>query len=123
MTSKSKSQPSKQKKRSQKAGAPKPEFLTHRELLAPMSAVAEGGDLPFLGHARAVVTVCTCANSSPTNLFSTLNDLGVNGISFQQCVFGSVVNLGYSIGVDSIPDAPTSTLISVVDIIQNAPKA
>jgi len=88
-----------------------------------MSAVAEGGDLPFLGHARAVVTVCTCANSSPANLFSTLNDLGVNGISFQQCVFGSVVNLGYSIGVDSIPDAPTSTLISVVDIIQNAPKA
>ena len=123
MTSRSKGRASEQKERSDKAGAPKPEFLTHRDLLAPMSVGAEGGDLPFLGHARAVVAVCTCANTSPANLFSTLNDLGVNGISFQQCVFGTVVNLGYSIDVDSIPDAPASTLISVVDVIQNAPKA
>lgn len=100
-----------------------PKVLNRATLLAPMSAEADGQDLPFLGHARAVVTVCNCANTSPANLFSTLDQLGVNGLSFQQCVFGSVISLGYSIDVDTIPDAPTSTLVSVVDVIQNAPKA
>ena len=80
---------------------PKPKHLDHRTLLSPMSVQAVGQDLPFLGHARAVVTVCTCANTSPANLFSTLEQLGVNGIPFQQCVFGTITSLGYSIDVDT----------------------
>jgi hypothetical protein len=101
----------------------KPSFVSHQTLLAPMSTEAEGQDLPFLGHARAVVIVCNCANSAPSNLFRTLDQLGVNGLAFQQCVFGSITSIGYSIDVDAIPDAPSSTLINVVDAIQNAPKA
>lgn len=101
----------------------KPRILDHKALLSPMSVQAEGQDLPFLGNPRAVVTVCHCANTSPQNLFSTLEQLGVNGIAFQQCVFGTIISLGYSIDVDTIPDAPSSTLVGVVDVIQNAPKA
>ena len=115
--------PAKRKKRAPSKGTKTPKVLNHATLLAPMSVQAEGQDLPFLGHARAVVTVCNCANTSPANLFSTLDQLGVNGLSFQQCVFGTIISLGYAIDVDTIPDAPASTLISVVDVIQNAPKA
>src|SRR5580658_5509426 len=97
-----------------------PEVLNSKALLAPMSVAVEGQDQPFLGNPRAVVTVCHCANTSPVNLFHTLNQLGVNGIAFQQCVFGTIISLGYSIEVDTIPDAPTSRLVDVVNVIQNA---
>jgi hypothetical protein len=98
-------------------------FLSGKTLLAPMHAMAEGQDPAFLGYSKAVVTVCNCASAAPSNLFRTFDELGVNGIAFQQCVFGTVTSLGYSIEVDSIPDSPTSTLISVVDVITNAPKS
>lgn len=101
----------------------KPPRLDQKTLLGPMSVEADGQDLPFLGHPRAVNTVCICANTSQLNLFRTLSELGVDGIPFQICVFGTVKRLGYSIDVDDIPDAPDSTLISVVNVIQNAPKS
>jgi hypothetical protein len=101
----------------------KREYLDHKVLLGPMHAQAAGQDTDVLGYSKAVVTVCHCANTSPANLFSTLDQLGVNGIAFQQCVFGSIKTLGYSIDVDSIPDAPSSTLISVIDAITNADPA
>jgi hypothetical protein len=103
--------------------AKKPKYLSHEALLGPMHAQATGQDADVLGYSKAVVTVCNCANTSPANLFSTLEQLGVNGVAFQQCVFGSIKTLGYSIAVDSIPDAPSSTLISVVDAITNADPA
>jgi hypothetical protein len=101
----------------------RPQHVDHNTLLAPMSVQAEGQDLPFLGHARAIVTVCHCASTAPANLAHTLNELGVNGLAFQQCVFGTVTSLGYSVAVDDIPDGPDDTLMSVVDAITNAPKA
>jgi hypothetical protein len=85
-----------------------------------MSATASAQALEYLGNARAVVIVLHCANTAPANLFNTLDQLGVNGLAFQQCVYGSIITLGYSIDVDTIPDAPSSTLISVVDVIQYA---
>ena len=99
---------------------PKSTFIDHKTLLAPMHAEAVVQDPAFLGYPKSVVTVCNCASSSPSNLFSTLDQLGVNGIAFQQCVFGTIITLGYSIDVDLIPDSPTSTLISVVNAITNA---
>ena len=96
--------------------------VDHKVLIAPMGADKAGQDLPFLGHARAVVIVCTCANTSPLNLSRTLAELGVDGLPFQQCVFGSVTSLGYSIRMDDIPDSPDTRLIDVVDVIQSASK-
>ncbi len=94
--------------------------LDHRNLIAPMHADVQ--DLPYLGHARAVVIVCTCANTSPLNLSRTLGELGVDGIPFQQCVYGSVTYLNYVIGMDQIPNSPETMLITVADVIQNALK-
>ena len=117
------------------ATAPKPaKKLTSTELqaqalkpaalLAPMHPTeAPEHDLPFLGHPRAVVIVTMAANTSPTNLARSLAQLGVNGIPFQKAVFQGVVGLGYSIEIDAIPDAPSTTLIQVVTVIQNAPKS
>ncbi|MGA2261344.1 MAG: hypothetical protein ABSH28_07905 [Acidobacteriota bacterium] len=95
--------------------------MSHAELLAPM-APKEGESDPFLGHARAVVIVCACANTSPTNLPRTLAQLGVNGIPFQTCVFNGVEHVGYSIDIDAIPNSPNTTLLQVVNVIQNAPR-
>jgi hypothetical protein len=76
-----------------------------------------------LGHANAVNIVCHCAGTSPLNLDKSLSALGVNGIPFQMCVYGSVSYLGYDIpDVSDIPDGPDDLLIAVVDAIQNAPQ-
>jgi hypothetical protein len=39
----------------------KPPRLDQKTLLGPMSVEADGQDLPFLGHPRAVNTVCITA--------------------------------------------------------------
>jgi hypothetical protein len=75
---------------------------------------------PFLGHARAVQIVCKCANTVPENLARTLEELGVNGIPFQQAVRMGVTAAGYAIGADDVPGAPGTRLAKVVTIIQNA---
>jgi len=85
-------------------------------------APTQGEADPFLGHARAVVKVCACANTSATNLPRTLAQLGVSGIPFQKCVFNAVEEAGYSINIDDIPNSPSTTLLQVVNVIQNAPK-
>jgi hypothetical protein len=95
--------------------------MTHADLLEPLHADVTGHEV--LGHAAAITIVCACANTSPLNLPRTLAELGVNGTSFQACVFNGVTNAGFQIGMDDIPDAPTTTLISAVIAIQNAPKA
>jgi hypothetical protein len=77
-------------------------------------------DLPFLGHTRAVTIVCGCAGTTGSNLPRSLAQLGVNGISFQKCVFGEVEKAGYDIAIDDIPDSSDTTLIAVVAVIQNA---
>jgi hypothetical protein len=82
------------------------------------TAVAGG----FLGHAAAVVIECACANTSPLNPPSTLQELGVDGVSFQDCVFNGVRRAGCTIDIDSISDSPDTTLIEVVNVIQNAPR-
>jgi hypothetical protein len=74
----------------------------------------------FLGHARAVLIVCKCANTVPANLPRTLAELGVNGIPFQQSVRTAVKAAGYAIGADDVPGAPGTRLVQVVTIIQNA---
>jgi hypothetical protein len=98
-------------------------FISHEELLAPMNSNAPGGDLPILGHARAVVIVAFCAKTTPANLSRTLAELGVDGISFQNCVFDGVGKAGYRIKIDDIPDGPDTKLIKVVSVIQNAARA
>ena len=85
----------------------------------PRDPPARSADL-FLGHARAVVIVCACAKTIPANLPRTLEELGVNGIPFQQAVRTAVKAAGCSIGADDIPGAPATRLIQVVTIIQNA---
>jgi hypothetical protein len=74
----------------------------------------------FLGYTRAVSIVCTSANTDARNLPRTLDELGVEGISFRGTVFNGICHAGYTMDIDSIPDAPTSTLLSVVAVIQNA---
>src|SRR5579863_8806055 len=98
--------------------------LPIRAVMAPMHpTAADENDLPFLGHPRAVVIVTTAAGTDATNLPRSLSQLGVNGPSFQQDVFDGVKHAGYRIGLDEIPDAPSTTLIEVVNVIQQAPKA
>ena len=97
--------------------------LSIRSVMAPMHpTAADENDLPFLGHARAVVIVTTAAGTDATNLPRSLSQLGVNGPSFQQDVFDGVKHAGYSIGLDQVPDAPSTTLIEAVNVIQQAPK-
>jgi len=96
--------------------------MSHADLLAPMTPPPGSPD-PFLGHARAVVIVCACAGTSPTNLGRTLAQLGVNGIPFQKCVFNGVAQAGFTIDIDDIPNATDTTLLQVVTAIQNAPRA
>ena len=93
------------------------------ELYAAMAAPHPGPDSPVLGHDRAVVIVCGCANTSPLNLARTLDELGVDGVAFQTCVFGGVRASGYTIEIDEIPDSGDTRLIDVVIVIQNAPRA
>ena len=95
--------------------------MTHEALLGPLNAEATGQDV--LGHGTAVIIVCACANTGPLNLPRTLAELGVNGNAFQVCVFNGVRHAGYEIGLDDIPDSPTTTLIAAVKAIENAPKA
>lgn len=73
-----------------------------------------------LGFSHAIDIVCAAANTDPRNLSRTLGDLGVDGVSFQGTVFNGIREAGYLIDIDSIPDAPTSTLFSVAGEIQNA---
>jgi len=98
-------------------------FISHDDLLAPMNSDAPGGDLPVLGHARAVVIVTFCAKTTPANLSRTLAELGVDGISFQGCVFDGVRRAGYRIDIDDIPNSPDTKLIKLVSVIQNSPRA
>ncbi len=97
-------------------------YISHEELLAPMREDA-GGDLPILGHARAVVIVTFCAKTTPANLSRTLSELGVDGISFQFCIFEGVKKAGYRMGIEDIPNGPDTKLITVVGAIENAPRA
>jgi hypothetical protein len=75
----------------------------------------------LLGNDRAVGIVCQCAGTVPGNLPRTLDELGVNGISFQQCVRNGVNRAGFRVGIDEIPTAPGTRLIDVVNVIQGAP--
>jgi hypothetical protein len=97
----------------------KAKAMSHKALLAPMAAVADG---EVLGHARAVVIVCACAGTNPTNLPRTLGQLGVNGVAFQKCVFNAVQTAGFDILLTDIPNSPSTTLIQVAAVIENAPK-
>jgi hypothetical protein len=74
----------------------------------------------YLGHARAVTIVCTSAKTIPANLPRTLEELGVNGIPFQQAIRTAVKAAGYTLGPEDVPGAPGTRLIQVVTIIQNA---
>jgi hypothetical protein len=94
---------------------------THKKLLTNLRASATALDIDSLGHGNAVTIVCACANTSPLNLARTLKQLGVNGDAFQGCVFRSVTQLGFDIDEDAIPDSPDTTLIQVVDVIEDAP--
>jgi len=62
--------------------------MTHAAVPEPTPADLTGHDV--LGHALAVVIVRACADTSPLNLPRTLAELGVNGNSFQVCVFNRV---------------------------------
>src|SRR5216684_8563234 len=90
------SKPSSAKKLSQKELFAR--RMKHADLLQPLQAEVTGHHV--LGHAAAVVIVCGCANTSPLNLPRTLTELGVNGTSFQTCVFNAVQNAGFQIKMD-----------------------
>lgn len=97
---------------------------TAAKTLSPRAARRRGAAAtdPFLGNARAVSIVCSCANTIPANLGRTLTELGVDGPSFQLCVFNRVGAAGYSISLDAIPSSPDTRLIDVVNVIQHAPR-
>jgi hypothetical protein len=97
-------------------------YISHEELLSAVRSDVPGQDLPFLGHARAVVIVTFCAKTSPANLSRTLAELGVDGNSFQTCVFEGIRQAGYEMDVDKIPNRPDTKLIKGVSVIQSAPK-
>jgi hypothetical protein len=78
--------------------------------------------LETLGHTAAVTIATHCAGTSPNGLGRTLSSLGVNGTSFQMCIYGSVMHQGYDIDVQDIPDGPDDLLISVVTAIENSPR-
>jgi hypothetical protein len=80
-------------------------------------------DAPTLGYSAAVKIVCDCANADRHNLSRTLGELGVDGVSFKGMVFNAISDAGYTIDIDSIPNASTSTLLSVVGVIENAKPA
>jgi hypothetical protein len=103
--------------------AARPQKPTAKLALKAKAVGAPVQDLPFLGNDRAEEIVLGCANTVSDNLSRTLSQLGVNGVSFQRCVFGAIKKAGYIIGIDSIPNAPTSKLVDVSDVIQNAKKA
>ena len=58
----------KKKASKRRRAAAQQEQLTHKQLLKPLRASVPGQALPVLGHARAVVIVTACANTSPLNL-------------------------------------------------------
>lgn len=106
---------------SKKTSRPEPAKSSfHARMLEEIRTTS--ADQEVLGHAAAVVIVCACANTSPLNLPRTLEELGVDGISFQGCVFNGVRRAGGTIGIDQIPDSPGTRLIAVVNVIQNAPR-
>jgi hypothetical protein len=81
------------------------------------------GPATSLGNTRAVTIACHCANTVLGNLPRTLAELGVGGLPFRRCVALSVRNAGFVASPASIPAAPDSTLIDVVNAIHNAPPA
>jgi hypothetical protein len=99
--------------------AKKSDRITIDDVLGPK---ADALDLDALGHTAAVTIATHCAGTSPNGLGRTLSSLGVNGTSFQMCVYGSVVHQGYEIDVQDIPDGPDDLLIAVVTAIENSPR-
>src|SRR4051812_31925066 len=100
MKKKSLANKSKKKPASSKKTLNKP--MKHNQLLELLKINVPVGDGETLGHDRAVVIVCACANTSPLNLSRTLDELGVDGQSFQACVHNSVTSLGYELDLDDI---------------------
>jgi hypothetical protein len=99
--------------------AKKSDRITIDDVLGPK---ADALDLDTLGHTAAVTIATHCAGTSPNGLGRTLSSLGVNGTSFQMCVYGSVIHQGYEIDVQDIPDGPDDLLIAVVTAIENSPR-
>jgi len=99
--------------------AKKSDRITIDDVLGPK---ADALDLDTLGYTAAVTIATHCAGTSPNGLGRTLSSLGVNGTSFQMCVYGSVVHQGYEIDVQDIPDGPDDLLIAVVTAIENSPR-
>ena len=89
--------------------------------MAFVSDTADAADTAVLGRDKSVIIVCHAANTSPANLPRTLLQLGVNGVPFQKSVFDGVDAAGFTIDPDAIPNAPTTKLSTVVDVIQNSP--
>jgi hypothetical protein len=96
-----------------------PDRITIEDVLGPK---AHELDQDTLGHTAAVTIATHCAGTSPNGLGKTLSSLGVNGTSFQMCVYGSMKFQGYAIDVQQIPDGPDDLLISVVTAIENSPR-
>lgn len=94
--------------------------MPHADIVELMSTGTPDPKPPTLGHAKAIVIVCAAANTGPGNLPRTLSQLGVNGVAFKKSVFDGVGQAGYFIPFDQIPNAPTTALITVVTVIQNA---
>lgn len=86
-----------------------------------LGAQNEQPDRQTLGHLAAVVIATNCAGASPSGLGKSLSSLGVAGIPFQMCVYGSVTHQGFQVAAKDIPDGPDDLLIDVVTAIENAP--
>src|SRR5262245_57908047 len=79
---------------------------------------ARSTEARFLGNARAVRIVCSCAGTIPANLSRTLSELGVAGGPFQACVFDAVSKAKFRITLDDIPNSGDTMLVTVVNVIQ-----
>jgi hypothetical protein len=103
--------------------AKKSDRISIEDVLGPKADALDLDTLgDTLGHTAAVTIATHCAGTSPNGLGKTLSSLGVNGTSFQMCVYGSVVHQGYEVDVQDIPDGPDDLLISVVTAIENSPR-
>lgn len=80
-------------------------------------------DASTLGYDAAVGIVCAAAGVDAHNLSRTLNQLGINGVSFQQAVWNGIRKAGFVFSIDAIPNDPSTMLVDVVSAIQDATKA
>ena len=93
--------------------------MAHTDIVDLMTKPVPKAQSTKLGVSKAIVIVLAAANTGPGNLPRTLSQLGINGASFRTAVFSGITHAGHTIDADQIPNAPSTTLLDVVAVVQN----